>query len=151
MTITRITLMLATLCMTACGQQPAADRPVQRLVDEVKPAGPLVDNPFGANATADADVGDNMTTVDGAAIGGNDADVAGDGAPDASTGGSYASDPVVPAALAPSPASGQSCSDGKRTCGDMSSCEDAMFHLNQCGMSRLDGDSDGTPCEKICG
>lgn len=39
----------------------------------------------------------------------------------------------------------------KRTCGQMSSCAEAEFHLQQCGLGRLDGDSDGTPCEAICG
>lgn len=39
---------------------------------------------------------------------------------------------------------------GKRTCKEMSSCAEARFYLNQCGVSRLDGDGDGTPCEKIC-
>lgn len=39
---------------------------------------------------------------------------------------------------------------GKRTCKEMSSCAEALFYLNQCGVSRLDGDGDGTPCEKIC-
>jgi endonuclease YncB( thermonuclease family) len=38
----------------------------------------------------------------------------------------------------------------KRTCGQMSDCEEARFYLNRCGVSRLDGDGDGTPCEKIC-
>lgn len=50
-----------------------------------------------------------------------------------------------------SSSSGSNCTDGKRTCGQMENCEDAMFHLQQCGVSRLDGDHDGTPCEKICG
>lgn len=35
-------------------------------------------------------------------------------------------------------------------CGDMRSCEEAMFHMRQCGLSRLDGDNDGIPCEKLC-
>lgn len=38
----------------------------------------------------------------------------------------------------------------KTTCGQMSSCEEAKFYLNQCGLSRLDGDKDGTPCESLC-
>ena len=38
----------------------------------------------------------------------------------------------------------------KTTCGQMSSCEEARFYLNQCGLSRLDGDKDGTPCESLC-
>lgn len=38
----------------------------------------------------------------------------------------------------------------KRTCGEMTSCAEAMFHLKECGLSRLDGDNDGVPCEKLC-
>ncbi|HHF3606712.1 excalibur calcium-binding domain-containing protein [Haemophilus influenzae] len=43
-----------------------------------------------------------------------------------------------------------SCNDGKRVCGDMESCDDAMFHLKQCGMKKLDRDRDGVPCESMC-
>lgn len=35
----------------------------------------------------------------------------------------------------------------KRTCGQMNSCAEANFYLNQCGRYRLDRDSDGLPCE----
>ena len=38
----------------------------------------------------------------------------------------------------------------KRTCREMTSCEEARFHLEECGLTRLDGDSDGVPCESIC-
>lgn len=38
----------------------------------------------------------------------------------------------------------------KRTCKDMSSCDEAKFYLTQCGLSRLDRDGDGIPCEKLC-
>ena len=38
----------------------------------------------------------------------------------------------------------------KRYCKHMDSCEEAMFHLNQCGRKGLDRDKDGVPCEKIC-
>lgn len=38
----------------------------------------------------------------------------------------------------------------KRTCGEMTSCEEARFYLTQCGLKRLDGDKDGTPCEAVC-
>jgi endonuclease YncB( thermonuclease family) len=40
--------------------------------------------------------------------------------------------------------------DGKRTCGQMSSCAEARFYLEQCGVHRLDRDRDGIPCESIC-
>lgn len=39
----------------------------------------------------------------------------------------------------------------KRVCGEMNSCAEANYYLNQCGLSRLDGDGDGVPCESICG
>jgi hypothetical protein len=39
----------------------------------------------------------------------------------------------------------------KRYCGEMTSCAEAYFYLNQCGLRRLDGDGDGVPCERICG
>ncbi len=39
---------------------------------------------------------------------------------------------------------------GKTTCGQMSSCAEAQFYLNSCGVSRLDGDKDGVPCETLC-
>lgn len=39
----------------------------------------------------------------------------------------------------------------KSYCKDMVSCEEAMFHLRECGLSRLDGDGDGIPCESLCG
>lgn len=32
----------------------------------------------------------------------------------------------------------------------MTSCAEARFYLNECGLSRLDGDQDGTPCEALC-
>lgn len=38
----------------------------------------------------------------------------------------------------------------KRTCKEMVSCDEAKFYLTQCGLSRLDGDGDGIPCEKLC-
>lgn len=42
-----------------------------------------------------------------------------------------------------------SCS-AKPYCGDMTSCEQAYFYLEQCGLQRLDRDKDGVPCESIC-
>ena len=38
----------------------------------------------------------------------------------------------------------------KRYCKEMSSCEEARFYLEECGLSRLDGDGDGIPCESLC-
>jgi len=39
---------------------------------------------------------------------------------------------------------------GKTYCREMTSCEEARYHLSQCGLTRLDGDGDGIPCEAIC-
>ena len=39
----------------------------------------------------------------------------------------------------------------KKYCKEMTSCEEALFHLEECGLSRLDGDNDGVPCEALCG
>ena len=38
----------------------------------------------------------------------------------------------------------------KRYCGEMRTCEEARFHLRECGLRRLDGDRDGVPCESLC-
>jgi endonuclease YncB( thermonuclease family) len=38
----------------------------------------------------------------------------------------------------------------KSRCGDMSSCAEAEFYLNQCGLRKLDRDHDGVPCESLC-
>lgn len=38
----------------------------------------------------------------------------------------------------------------KRYCTQMTSCEEAYFYMNNCGLSRLDGDKDGVPCESLC-
>lgn len=46
--------------------------------------------------------------------------------------------------------SGFTCG-GKRYCGEMNSCGEANYYLNECGVYRLDGDGDGVPCESLCG
>lgn len=38
----------------------------------------------------------------------------------------------------------------KRYCKEMSSCEEAKFYLQHCGATKIDGDGDGVPCEKMC-
>ncbi len=38
----------------------------------------------------------------------------------------------------------------KRYCSQMTSCEEAMFYYKHCGLTRLDGDGDGIPCERLC-
>lgn len=44
---------------------------------------------------------------------------------------------------------GYSCA-GKTKCGEMTTCAEAQYYLTTCGVSRLDGDSDGVPCESLC-
>jgi len=39
----------------------------------------------------------------------------------------------------------------KSRCSEMDSCKEAYFYLEKCGLSRLDRDKDGIPCEKLCG
>ncbi|MHA6297847.1 excalibur calcium-binding domain-containing protein [Devosia sp. CAU 1758] len=40
----------------------------------------------------------------------------------------------------------------RRTCSQIGSCEEARWYLNNCSWGgRLDGDSDGAPCEQLCG
>jgi endonuclease YncB( thermonuclease family) len=38
----------------------------------------------------------------------------------------------------------------KTRCKQMNDCEEARAYLLECGSSRLDGDGDGVPCEKLC-
>jgi Excalibur calcium-binding domain len=40
---------------------------------------------------------------------------------------------------------------GKHRCGEMHSCDEARFYLNSCGVTSLDRDHDGIPCESMCG
>jgi endonuclease YncB( thermonuclease family) len=45
----------------------------------------------------------------------------------------------------------QSLTCGAKTyCREMTSCGEALFHLEECGLTRLDGDGDGVPCETLC-
>lgn len=40
---------------------------------------------------------------------------------------------------------------GRKTyCREMRSCAEARFHLETCGLTRLDGDGDGVPCSSLC-
>ncbi|KON79398.1 thermonuclease family protein [Azoarcus sp. PA01] len=55
---------------------------------------------------------------------------------------------TAPAAAQPI-ARGLTCGS-KRTCGQMSTCAEARFHLAQCGVSGLDRNHDGVPCEALC-
>lgn len=53
---------------------------------------------------------------------------------------------------APTTASPATTSCGrKKFCSEMASCEEARHYLTQCGIKTLDGNSDGMPCESLCG
>ena len=41
------------------------------------------------------------------------------------------------------------CGD-KQYCKQMLSCAEAKFYLASCGLTKLDGDGDGMPCESLC-
>lgn len=38
----------------------------------------------------------------------------------------------------------------KQICRQMTSCDEARFYLNTCGLSSLDGNHDGIPCASLC-
>jgi endonuclease YncB( thermonuclease family) len=38
----------------------------------------------------------------------------------------------------------------KQYCREMTTCPEAQFYLKECGLTQLDGDGDGVPCEIIC-
>lgn len=46
--------------------------------------------------------------------------------------------------------SGNFSCNGKTKCTQMSNCDEAKYYLDSCGVSTLDGDNDGTPCESLC-
>lgn len=57
---------------------------------------------------------------------------------------------VVPTVATQNNTSGGYSCGSKTKCGEMASCAEAMYYLNTCGVSRLDGDKDGVPCETLC-
>jgi len=38
----------------------------------------------------------------------------------------------------------------KHKCSEMKSCKEAYFYLKNCGITKLDRDKDGIPCENLC-
>ncbi|MDD2769971.1 MAG: thermonuclease family protein [Methylococcus sp.] len=38
----------------------------------------------------------------------------------------------------------------KRTCKEMTTCDEARYYLTRCGVKSLDWDGDGVPCESLC-
>ena len=57
--------------------------------------------------------------------------------------------PVEPLRLEGAAPEGFACGT-KRYCREMTSCAEARFHLVRCGLTRLDADGDGRPCEALC-
>ena len=45
--------------------------------------------------------------------------------------------------------SGMTCGH-KHKYSQMKSCKEAYFYLEVCGVTKLDRDKDGIPCEKLC-
>lgn len=60
-------------------------------------------------------------------------------------------DPVLYAAQKQQKSGAKFTCEGKHKCAQMSSCDEAYFYLQQCGVGKLDRDKDGIPCESICG
>ena len=59
--------------------------------------------------------------------------------------------PAPSTRLLPLMGAGQGSQCGsKRFCNQMSSCAEARHYLTQCGITRLDRDGDGIPCENLC-
>jgi hypothetical protein len=52
--------------------------------------------------------------------------------------------------LAKAKARGSHPCGAKRYCNEMASCEEARLYLTQCGLTKLDRDGDGVPCESLC-
>src|SRR4029079_3986441 len=40
------------------------------------------------------------------------------------------------------------CAPEKNSCSRMTSCAEALFHQERCGVADMDGDHDGIPCEQ---
>ena len=56
-----------------------------------------------------------------------------------------------PSASAPKPVAADAPACGsKHYCTEMSSCAEARFYLETCGLGRLDRDGDGVACEDLC-
>lgn len=60
-----------------------------------------------------------------------------------------AASPTAPVPLISKSIGSFQCS-GKVYCKQMINCAEARFYLLECGLSRLDGDRDGVPCESLC-
>lgn len=58
--------------------------------------------------------------------------------------------PVKKISSSPSTGGGSYNCGTKTKCGEMSNCAEARYFLTTCGLTRLDADHDGVPCESIC-
>lgn len=38
----------------------------------------------------------------------------------------------------------------KSACNEMSNCKEATYYFEKCGLSELDSNKDGIPCDKLC-
>jgi hypothetical protein len=54
------------------------------------------------------------------------------------------------ASAATDPGAGRYSCDTRQYCSEMTSCDEARWHLQECGLTRLDSDGDGVPCESLC-
>lgn len=50
----------------------------------------------------------------------------------------------------PSPSAAAPTRGSKRTCKEMTSCDEARYYPTRCGVKSLDRDGDGVPCEALC-
>ncbi|MCB1386156.1 MAG: excalibur calcium-binding domain-containing protein [Nitratireductor sp.] len=57
--------------------------------------------------------------------------------------------PSPSAPSAAQPLADFSC-EPRKSCGQMLTCDEAYYHLQQCGNSQLDGNGDGIPCNSLC-
>ena len=102
-------------------------------------AGTKVDNPFGGDASA----GSKPTEAIPPAARKTEPTEDLEPSSEAATGPAAVSRP------SPTIQTGRSCEP--TTCSRISTCEEARYRLETCGQTRLDGDGDGVPCEKLCG
>ena len=57
--------------------------------------------------------------------------------------------PAAPVWSGAQPLLTQQCGK-KRYCKQMRSCREACYYFLKCGLSKLDRDKDGIPCENVC-
>lgn len=65
-------------------------------------------------------------------------------------GGRAAAVVTPPAGTPARPVLGNFSCGPKKYCREMASCEEARFYLSRCGLTSIDGNRDGEPCEALC-